>query len=175
MNVPNDAYRVFFPLGVVMGMAGVSIWPLFYWRITEEYSGLAHAFVQTNCFLYAFIIGFLWTAIPRFTGTPVPGRLPQYLLASLLVVQMVAFELYAFALGLCVFVISHTLFLGVLSNRFIHRRHPPPATFILVGLGLAAGLLAAIINAASALTWISPALDLLGKSLLTEGMVLLLV
>ena len=38
-----------------------------------------------------------------------------------------------------------------------------------------AGLAASVINAASALTWISPAWQLLGKRLLTEGMVLLLV
>ena len=46
---------------------------------------------------------------------------------------------------------------------------------MLVGLGLLAGLVAAIVNAGVALEWITPELDLMGKRLMTEGMVLLLV
>jgi hypothetical protein len=88
---------------------------------------------------------------------------------------LVAFELYAFAMGHVLFLISHVFFLLILGGRFIRRRQPPPETFILVGMGLVSGLIAAVINAASALAWISPALDLLGKRLMTEGMVLLLV
>src|SRR5688572_134532 len=95
----NDPYRVFFPLGVAMGMAGVSIWPLFHWGVTTGYSEQAHAFVQTNCFLYAFIAGFLWTAIPKFTGTNAPRRAAQYFLAVILVAELVAFELYYFSAG----------------------------------------------------------------------------
>src|SRR5437870_6956143 len=44
---PADPYRIFFPLGIVLGAMGVSIWPLYYFGITEGYSGRAHAFVQT--------------------------------------------------------------------------------------------------------------------------------
>jgi len=68
---PADPYRIFFPLGIVLGAMGVSIWPLYYFGITEGYSGRAHAFVQTDGFLYSFIAGFLLTAVPRFT---VPQR-----------------------------------------------------------------------------------------------------
>ena len=59
---PTDAYRIFFPLGIVLGAAGVSIWPLYYYGFTEGYSGRAHALVQSEGFLYAFIAGFLLTA-----------------------------------------------------------------------------------------------------------------
>ena len=170
-----DPYRIFFPLGVLMGIAGVSIWPLFYWGWTSGYSGRAHAFVQTNCFLYAFIAGFLWTAIPRFTGTNAPGRAVQYTLALILAAELVAFESYYFTTGHLLFFIAHATLIAVIVNCFLRRQHPPPETFILVGLALMAGAVAAVINAASALTWISSGWDLLGKRLLTEGMVLLLV
>jgi uncharacterized protein involved in response to NO len=69
----SDPYRIFFPLGIALGAAGVSIWLLYYYGLTEGYSGRAHAFVQTDGFLYAFIAGFLLTAIPRFTGTESSG------------------------------------------------------------------------------------------------------
>jgi uncharacterized protein involved in response to NO len=174
-GTPTDPYRIFFPLGVLMGIAGVSIWPLFYWGLTEGYSGRSHAFVQTNCFLYAFIAGFLWTAIPRFTGTVAPGKAIQYLLAAILASELVAFESYSFRTGHVLFVAAHALLLAIVVKCFMQRQHPPPETFVLVGLGLIAGLAAAVINAGSAFGWISAGWDLLGKRLLTEGMVLLLV
>ena len=59
-----DPYRIFFPLGILLGAMGVSIWPLYYYGVTPGYSGRAHAFVQTDGFLYAFIIGFLLTDLP---------------------------------------------------------------------------------------------------------------
>jgi uncharacterized protein involved in response to NO len=172
---PQDPYRIFFPLGILLGIAGVSIWPLYYWGVSPSYSGRSHAFVQTDCFLYAFIAGFLWTAIPKFTGTTAPSRAIQYFLALLLVAQLVAFELQYFAAGHLMFIIAHSTFIAVVVRCFIKRRHPPPETFVFVGLGLFAGMIGAIINAGIAMQVVAPALDLLGKRLLTEGMVLLLV
>src|SRR5262245_37824430 len=96
---PRDAYRVFFPLGIVLGIFGVSIWPLYYYGITEGYSGNSHAFVQTGGFLFAFIAGFLLTAIPRFTGTEAPSNRVLYALAAVIAVAAIAFEFQFFVLG----------------------------------------------------------------------------
>ena len=170
-----DPYRIFFPLGTILGIAGVSIWPLYHWGLASSYSGRSHAFVQTDCFLYAFIAGFLWTAIPKFTGTRPPSRAVQYFLASLLIAQLIVFELQYFAAGHLLFILTHATFVVVVVRCFIRRQHPPPETFVFVGLGLLAGMAGAVINAGIALELISPVLDLLGKRLLTEGMVLLLV
>ena len=71
-------------------MAGVSIWPAYSFGLTAGYSGRAHAFVQADGFLYAFVAGFLLTAIPRFTGTEVPGRRVHYVLAALLILAAIA-------------------------------------------------------------------------------------
>src|SRR5207245_2513008 len=59
--------------------------------------------------------------------------------------------------------------------RFRHRQQDPPDTFPLAGLGMISGALGALINAALAWNVIAPFWDVLGKRLLTEGMVLLLV
>jgi uncharacterized protein involved in response to NO len=171
----TDPYRIFFPLGVILGIAGVSIWPLYYWGVTSGYSPRSHAFIQTDGFLYAFILGFLWTAIPRFTETATPPRVIQYFLAALLTVEVAAFELQYFAAAHLLFLVAYVTFVVVTVDRFRHRRRPPPETFAFVGLGILAGLIAAVINAGIAWEVISSALDLVGKRLLTEGMALLLV
>ena len=43
-GAPTDAYRVFFPLGIVLGIAGASIWPAYVLGLTDTFSGRAHAF-----------------------------------------------------------------------------------------------------------------------------------
>lgn len=174
-GAPSDPYRVFFPLGVLLGTAGVSIWLLYWLGLTAGYSGRAHAFVQIEGFLYAFIAGFLLTAIPRFTGTAVPSRPTQYLLAAAVLAAAVAFELQAFAVGHALFLAVHATVIVLAVRRVRRRQSAPPESFALVGFGMLAGLAAAVINVAIALEWVPAEWDLLGRRLLTEGMVLLLV
>jgi uncharacterized protein involved in response to NO len=173
--VRPDPYRLFFPLGVLLGLAGVSIWPLYYFGVTATYSGRAHALVQTSGFLYSFIAGFLLTAIPRFTGTEAPTRVVQYLLAAALIVAAAASELQAFAVGTAAFAAAHAMLLTLVVRRFLRRRQNPPPTFVLIGLGLLGGALGTILGCLVAWEWIPAAWDLLGKRLVTEGMIMLLV
>jgi len=172
---PTDPYRILFPLGILLGVMGVSIWPLYYFGITEGYSGRAHAFVQTDGFLYAFIAGFLLTAIPRFTGTEAPSRRIQYALAVILAACAAVFEFHFFAIGNTLFLAAHTMLITLAVRRFRRRKQEPPETFSLIGLGLIGGGVGAVIDAGIAWDLIAPSWDLLGKRLLTEGMVLLLV
>src|SRR5215831_9418410 len=172
---PTDPYRIFFPIGILLGVMGVSIWPLYYFGILDGYSGRAHAYVQTDGFLYSFIAGFLLTAIPRFTGTEAPSRRIQSVLALILVACAVAFEFHFFAIANTLFVAAHTMLIIPVVRRFRRRQQEPPETFSLVGLGLIAGAAGALIDAGIAWNLIAPSWDLLGKRLLTEGMVLLLV
>ena len=171
----HEPYRVFFPLGVAVGVAGVAIWPLYYFSITAAYSGRAHAFIQIEGFLYAFVAGFLLTAVPRFTRTDPPGRAIQVVLAALILASAVSFELLSERAGHLLFLAVHAVLVALLAQRFVRRRSPPPETFALVGTGLLAGAIGAVINAGIAWQWLGPALEALGKRLLTEGMVLSLV
>ena len=171
----RDPYRLFFPLGIVLGVAGVAIWPAYHLGLTDSYSGRSHASVQAEGFLYAFIAGFLLTAIPRFTGTAAPARAAQLALAALLVLASTAFELRSFAVGHLAFAAAHLMLIVLLVRRFLRRKQQPPDTFAMVGAGIACGAVAALVNAAVALEAVDPRWDLLGRRLLTEGMVLLLV
>jgi len=171
----RDAYRVFFPLGLLFGLAGVAIWPAYSFGLTTTYSGRAHAMVQTYGFLYAFIAGFLLTAVPRFTGTDAPSRAAQYVLAAILTGSVIAAELRAFPVATSLFIVAHVMVLTLVATRFARRTQPPPPTFVQIGLALLAGTVAAAIEAAVAFELMPASWDLLGKRLLTEGMVMLLV
>src|SRR5436190_11588067 len=122
----TDPYRIFFPLGVLLGIAGVLLWPLYYWHVIDWYDGRAHAFVQTDCFLYAFIAGFLWTAVPRFTGASAPRRPIQFAVAALILAQAVAFELRIFPVGHLIFIVAHLIVIGVMVRCFAERQQSPP-------------------------------------------------
>jgi uncharacterized protein involved in response to NO len=171
----REPYRVFFPLGMLFGLAGVAIWPLYSFGITATYSGRSHAFVQIFGFLYAFIAGFLLTAVPRFTGTPSPALVTQVALAAVLTVAVVASELRSFAVGTVAFLAAHAMLLTLVARRFVKRKQNPPPTFVYIGFALVAGAAGAALTSGVALELIPASWDLLGKRLLTEGMVMLLV
>src|SRR5213596_396275 len=67
----GEPFRIFFPLGVLVGISGVSLWPLFFGGMHHSfYPGVMHARLMIEGFMGAFIFGFLGTAFPRLTGTP---------------------------------------------------------------------------------------------------------
>jgi uncharacterized protein involved in response to NO len=70
---------------------------------------------------------------------------------------------------------AHTVLITIAVDRFRRRRNPPPETFVFVGVGIGSGAIGLILNAAIALNQVAPAWDVLGRRLLTEGMVLMLV
>src|SRR5215207_5290588 len=64
-----EPYRLFFPLATLIGISGVSLWPLFFSGLHKFYPGIMHARMMIEGFLGAFVVGFLGTAMPRLTGT----------------------------------------------------------------------------------------------------------
>ena len=65
----QEPYRVFFPLGILAGAIGASHWLFYALGWISHYSGLFHSSVQTKSYMFCFVIGFLLTAMPRFSGT----------------------------------------------------------------------------------------------------------
>lgn len=99
----------------------------------------------------------------------------QYVVASLLAAQAIAFDLRQFPAGHVLFIVSHAIVIAVAARCFLRRQHSPPETFVLVGLGMLSGLIAGLVNAGIALGAIPQEWDVTGRRLMTEGMVLLLV
>ena len=147
MTTSPDPYRLFFPLGILLGLAGVAIWPLNYFGFITGYWGMSHAFIQADGFLFCFIAGFLLTALPRFTSTEVPSIGIQAILACVVLSGSIAMELQQYSIAQMLFAISYALLFALAALRFANRKGQLPPTFTLVGLGILAALIAAVINA----------------------------
>src|SRR5215211_7055464 len=87
----REPFRIFFPTGVLAGIVGVSLWPLYFTQVTELYPGVGHARIMACGLFGAFIFGFLGTAMPRMLSAK-PLHVFQVLaLVALHAVMVVAF------------------------------------------------------------------------------------
>ena len=64
----REPYRVFFPLGATMAVAGIGHWLLHALGFLADYRSIFHSITQIQSFLTAFAVGFLFTMIPRRTA-----------------------------------------------------------------------------------------------------------
>jgi uncharacterized protein involved in response to NO len=172
----REPYRIFFPLGALLGAAGVGHWLLYVTGVQARYSGQGHAFVQVQAFLLAFACGFLLTMIPRRTGTASASWPGIAGLAAALVVVTAAALLEAWIVAEAAFLAA---ILGLVA--FAGRRlgagmggPAPPDAFVLIPIGLAHGLVGAvlIVGARSLpVTWGMSA----GRGMVQEGLFTCLV
>jgi uncharacterized protein involved in response to NO len=84
----QEPYRLLFPLGILFGCAGVAHWLLYALGVSNA-SPFYHASLQLGAYLYCFIVGFLWTAMPRMAGAPPASRMELLMLSGLLAAQTV--------------------------------------------------------------------------------------
>src|ERR1051325_2550562 len=69
----REPFRIFFPAGVLAGIVGVALWPLYFTNVLELYPGLGHARIMACGLFGGFIIGFLGTAMPRMLSAKPPN------------------------------------------------------------------------------------------------------
>lgn len=170
-------YRIFFPLGVALGIVGVSVWPLYSLGIVETLHSQMHIDLQLQGFLFAFVLGFLLTAIPRFSQTWVASRIELILVTSVFVIGNIGTLMQSFLLGrICFFVSLMSVFIFAV-RRFVKRKSNPPNPFIFVGVGLVVGLIASVARILHQLDWFDAVVidDFIARRMLSEGMTTLLV
>lgn len=134
-----EPFRVFFPVATLVGIAGVTLWPLHFGGWFDTYPGTIHARLMTHGFFLGFIAGFLGTALPRLLG--VGGLGASWLLVWLGVhLSMTAAYLAGqVAVGdLAALVLLCSMLLFVLLH-LPRRTDLPPPGFVLAGLGLLCG------------------------------------
>ena len=91
-TIRTEPFRIFFPLGVILGWAGIGHWLLYATGLASTYSCETHGLVQTQAFLPAFGLGFLLTAIPRRTRSA-PASGVELTVATVLPVLVAGFAL----------------------------------------------------------------------------------
>jgi uncharacterized protein involved in response to NO len=171
MKIPNivlaEPYRLFFPLGWLMGIMGVSYWLLVSTNLVSTYNTFYHGSIQIELFCSAFAVGFLLTALPKFLGTRTTTK---YELLALTVTYLVlagttlSGALFA-AQGSFILLIFLLVRFAVVRVR--ERKSMPPYSFLLVAFGLLEGVVGAfLINYPCSL------FPMLGQKFLEQGMFL---
>ncbi len=143
----QEPFRVFFPVGLLLGAIGVSLWILYYTGLTALYPGVSHARLMIEGFIASFVIGFLGTAGPRLMETPHFSRAELLILLTL---DLLSGGLHfggANRAGDACFGLCLAVFLFVLARRFVQRQDSPPPNFTLVALSLVNALAGAVLLA----------------------------
>ncbi len=168
----GEPFRLLFPLGALIGVAGVMMWPLYIWHVTSTYPGQWHARVMIEGFATAFVIGFLGTALPRMLDVPQWSILETLGFAGA-VIGVASLHITGHtAYGDQLFFMTMATLIGLLMVRgWLFRKDIPPPAFVLVFLGLCSALFGAgvhvVVDAAPSLLpfWALP----LGRLLLHQG------
>jgi uncharacterized protein involved in response to NO len=180
---PAEPFRVFFPLGAFLGLAGVSLWPLFFGGLHHSfYPGLMHARLMIHGFLGAFVFGFLGTAMPRLLGAASlrPWELwtlvaLHVLTAGLHIAGHRLLAVYPVLWGDPAFLLETVFFAVCMLRRVKRRAELPPPSFVLVGLGLLSGFFGTLLWLAGMKSWVNGGAMLFGGALLNEAFVLCLI
>ena len=169
----EEPFRIFFPGGLLIGVTGVLLWPLFYAGVIGTYPAIAHARLMSEGFLSCFIFGFLGTAGPRVLSVQHLSRWEVWRLVGLVSAATMAHLGAQHALGDTLFLAGLLLFAASLAGRFRQREDSPPPNFALVGLGIVNGVSGAALLCFCEWTASSPTAYRFGSSLLNVGFVLL--
>lgn len=173
----REPYTLLFPLGVLLCWAGVLHWALLSAGWASEYRPRFHAMVQTQGFMTCLAVGFLFTMIPRRTGTRPPaswqvlvGALGPVLMAASAWVRnwpMAQFCWLVTALVTMAFVLSR--FLTASATR------RPPAGFTWIPLAFLMGIVGSALVYATDGNETLFELTRFGERLVQQGLLLGLV
>lgn len=175
----RDPWRAFFPLGVLLAWAGVFHWLLFALGAIDDFRVAFHATVQIQGFLTAIAVGFLYTFVPRRTGTEPPSSLEMVAGAA----APVALSLAAWQERPALAQALWTIGMAVVATFVVRRVRSPggarglPGVFVWVPWALGSGIAGAALLATAAVLDPSgePTWWKLGRGLLLQGFVSCLV
>ncbi|MHA3774373.1 NnrS family protein [Verrucomicrobiota bacterium sgz303538] len=171
-----EPFRIFFPLGVLAGISGVSLWPLFFSGIHHSfYPGVMHARLMIEGFMGAFIVGFLGTAAPRLTGTPTLSGTELSTLLALFITTVATHISERYLVADFIFLGLLLTFAVLMGSRFRQRDDLPPPSFVLVAFGFLNAIAGTVLLIASGRSDGAPQAAILGNLLLYQGFVLYLV
>ena len=131
-----EPFRIFFPLGLLLGVIGVALWPLFVWHAIDFYPANAHSRLMIEGLMGSFIIGFLGTAGPRLLDA---RPLSAVEISALFGLQLLSASLHLAqdqTAGDLIFLVLLLLFLGMMGTRARAAQDLPPPHFVLVLFGL---------------------------------------
>jgi len=133
-----DPYRILFPIGAAFALWGAMVWPLA-WVAGLPYPGFVHRALMMQGFELSFVLGFLLTAIPGFTGGQKFHPLELIIAAALMMALGGSVALGAPTLASLWAAAAIALTGFAIARRVVAKRVLPPEEFTFVGLGLVLG------------------------------------
>lgn len=174
-DLHREPFRIFFPVAVLAGLIGVSLWPLVLGGWMTDYPGVRHARLMVQGFFGGFIFGFLGTSLPRFLEVRPLAAWEAFPLLGIFVTSVITHTAGATNLGDGLFVVQ-VLGLGtMLAGRWNVRLELPPPGFVLVAVGFACALAGIGISALRLNPETFPVTDLLAKLLGYHAFLLLCI
>ena len=168
----GEPFRIFFPLATLLGISGVSLWPLYFSGLHKFYPGPMHSRLMIEGFLAGFVFGFLGTALPRLLSAPPLGRGELWTLLTLYLLTAGLHIGEQPRAGDATFIVLMLLFGGCMITRVRHRAELPPPGFVLVAFGFLSGLSGPILWLCGLQGWVSGRLPMFGSILLNQAFVL---
>ena len=173
----REPYRVFFPLGVALSWWGVGPWLLVAVGWLHGWPSIFHSIAQIEGFLACFAVGFLFTMLPRRTGTPAPTRTEMAIGLAAPVALTAAAWFDEVPLSQVAWIAVLGMLIRFAVPRIVGRDVPrrPPHAFVWIPAGLAMALGGTVAMAIYhpldlPFTW-----HVFGQGLLLQGLFLSLV
>ncbi|MBI4397944.1 MAG: NnrS family protein [Candidatus Omnitrophica bacterium] len=177
-SICRNPYRLFFPLGILIGLFGVGHWLFYGLGWIQNYSGLMHASIQMQGYLSCFVIGFLLTAMPRLSGAPVATK-SEIILFLILTIDIVLFLTVSWwPLADLFFIFWLLSIVRFAAKRVFARRNSnmkPPLEFIWVPLGILQGIIGSALLALGHLHLLPAWALTTGKPMMLQGFLLSIV
>lgn len=169
----GEPYRLLFPLGILLGLLGVAMWPLYYsgW-VPVPYPVPHHAHVMIQGFFGSFVIGFLGTAMPRMLTASKLKRGEVLYLVLLLCLTAGGHLAGNTRLGDGGFLLLLLSFVGIMRPRFMARKDVPPPGFVLVLMGWSSAVFGTTVLLLATMTPVSAFWYRLASLLLFQGFLL---
>src|SRR5919202_515188 len=144
----RDPYLLLFPLGALLAWAGVLPWLLFSLGATSLYRPMFeaigyraafHPVAQVEGFLTCFAVGFLFTFIPRRTGTAPPAAWQMAVALGAPVVSVVCAWFERWLLAQISWLVLIAVLIGFIASRAGSGARRFHASFVWIAAGLAMG------------------------------------
>jgi uncharacterized protein involved in response to NO len=135
-----DPYGVLFPLGALTAILGVLLWVAFQSSWVSFFPRQAHGHLMFFGFLWAFISGFLMTAIPKMTQTPLANMLEIFAVVFCVLLQWVLNLRNMDSASVGLFSLQVFVLIIFVGRRFVASRRVPFEGFVFVPFAMICGL-----------------------------------
>ncbi|MFQ3226231.1 MAG: hypothetical protein ACI8Z5_002503 [Lentimonas sp.] len=169
----NEPFRLFFPIGMLFGILGVALWPLFFAGALGYYPSIVHPRLMIDGFAGFFIFGFMMTAGPRLLGAPAFAPKCVLCIFSLATLSCLANAFNQVVIGDALFGFATAALLFKAGQAYRARTDMPPPGFPLAGLGLLCACIGSFLLALSPSIWANATAYALGQILLFQGFTIL--